>query len=81
MRELGNISKELHEKLAKEILDIIPHDAQVAFYLVGPMMQEFAAPILSKKFSVITSLSSQKLGKEIALYLQESPIENIVYAK
>ena len=46
MRELGDASQEIHETLAHDILDIIPHDANVQFYLVGPMMHEFVAPIL-----------------------------------
>lgn len=81
MRELGDISEEIHAKLAHEILDIIPHDAQVSFYLVGPMMRDFVQPILSKKFTVIGSLSSKKLGKDIALYLSKNKTETIVYAK
>lgn len=81
MRELGDISEEMHAKLAHEILDIIPHDAQVSFYLVGPMMRDFVQPILSKKFTVIGSLSSKKLGKDIALYLSKNKTETIVYAK
>ncbi len=81
MRELGTVSKEIHEKLAQDILDIIPHNADVLFYLVGPLMQSYVAPILSTYFVVNTDLSSQRLGKKIAQNLKDSTTETIVYAK
>ncbi len=81
MRELGAVSKEIHERLAYDILDIIPHDANVVFYLVGPIMQTFVSPILSKKFRVVTDLSSKKLGREIAIDIANNSTTTIVYAK
>lgn len=81
MRELWTVSKQIHEKLAQDILDILPHDAQITFYLVGPLMHEYVFPILSTKFNTITHLSSQKLGKLIAEDLKNNTSETIVYAK
>jgi UDP-N-acetylmuramyl pentapeptide synthase len=81
MRELWVASKDIHEKLAQDILDIIPHDANVSFYLVGPLMREYIYPILSKKFNVEVSLSSKKLGKLIAKDLKKNEVDAIVYAK
>jgi UDP-N-acetylmuramyl pentapeptide synthase len=34
MRELGTMTESLHEQLAENILDMIPHDADVYFFLV-----------------------------------------------
>ncbi len=81
MRELWKLSKEIHEKLAQDIIDIIPHDAQVSFYLVGALMREYVYPILSTKFTVYTDLSSQKLWKKIAKDIEENITKTIVYAK
>ena len=81
MRELGDMSHELHEKLARDILDIIPHDAWVYFYLVWPLMRDIVAPILRKNFDVFTSLSSKKLWKDIANQLPSLSKEAIIFAK
>lgn len=81
MRELWLVSKEIHEKLANEILDNIPHDARVEFYLVWPLMQEYVYPILSKKFTVYSHLSSQKSGEKIAKSLKKNQIDTIIYVK
>ncbi len=80
MRELGDASQEIHETLAHDILDIIPHDANVQFYLVGPMMHEFVAPILWQKFDISTGLSSRDLWERIARELKIEP-NTIVYVK
>ena len=34
MRELGSLSEEMHTRLAQDIVDIVPHDVSVSFYLV-----------------------------------------------
>jgi UDP-N-acetylmuramyl pentapeptide synthase len=38
MRELGESASDIHQRLAHDILDILPHDADVSFSLVGPLM-------------------------------------------
>lgn len=81
MRELWVVSKEIHEKLANDILDIVPHDANVIFYLVWPLMSEYISPILSEKYTVIKWLSSRELWKKIAKDIKKSNTQNIVYAK
>lgn len=81
MRELGQSSRDIHEKLAHEISEVIPHDARVSFYLVGPMMRDYVAPILSSKFHVITSLSSRELGQQIAIEIGKNKQDTIIYAK
>lgn len=60
MRELGDVSREIHEQLAHEICDIIPHESRVSFYLVGPMMRDYVAPILSSHFHTLLYLSSRE---------------------
>lgn len=81
MRELWEVSKEIHEKLANEILDLMPHDANVVFYLVGPLMQEYVYPILAKKFNTSSYLSSKKTWEKIAKYIKKTQVPTIVYAK
>jgi UDP-N-acetylmuramoyl-tripeptide--D-alanyl-D-alanine ligase len=81
MRELWATTKDIHEKLAYDILDIIPHDANVIFYLVGPLMWQFISPILSQKYPIVTGLSSREIGKKIEKDIKKNSIETIVYAK
>lgn len=81
MRELWEASRAIHEKFAKEVLDIIPHEANVLFYLVGPMMRDFVEPILSKNFIVRTNLSSKIMWMEIQREIKKNPIPTIVYGK
>lgn len=82
MRELWEVSKEIHEKLAYEIIDLIPHDSNVVFYLVWPMMQEYVYPILWKKFNVSSHISSRKSWEKIAKDLKKnSDSDTIVYTK
>lgn len=81
MRELGTLSREIHERLAHEICDLIPHESQVMFYLVGPMMRDYIAPILGSKFQVVTSLSSRDLGEQILADIRKNKAATIVYAK
>ena len=81
MRELGGASRDIHEQLAREICDIIPHESRVSFYLVGPMMRDYVAPILSSHFDTLSSLSSRDMGKRIAQDLAKNKTDTIVYAK
>lgn len=81
MRELWTSTKEIHEKLANEILDNIPHDSQVDFYLVWPLMRDYVYPILATKFNTYSHLSSQKTGEKIAKDLKKNPSDAIVYVK
>lgn len=81
MRELGESSQEIHEKLWKDILENIPHTANVAFYLVGPLMKQYIAPLLSKKFVVFSDASSRFLGTKILEDIKKHKQETIVYAK
>ena len=81
MRELGEASRDIHEQLAREICDIIPHESRVSFYLVGPMMRDYVAPILSSHFHTLSSLSSRDMGERIAQDLAKNKTDTIVYAK
>ncbi len=81
MRELWDMSKSLHEQLAHDICDIIPHESSVSFYLVGPMMREYVAPILSPHFHTLSNLSSRESGKQIRDDLTHKKINTIIYAK
>ncbi len=81
MRELGQVSRDIHEQLAHEISDLIPHESCVSFYLVGPMMRDYIAPILESHFTVITSLSSRELGEKIAQDIKKNKTDTIIYAK
>lgn len=81
MRELWSVSREIHEKLAHEIIDLIPHDSNVVFYLVWPMMRDYVYPILWKKFNVSSHLSSRKSGEKIAKDIKKNQVDTIVYAK
>ena len=73
--------EEIHEKLWKDILENIPHTANVAFYLVGPLMKQYIAPLLSKKFVVFSDASSRLLGTKILEDIKKHKQETIVYAK
>ena len=81
MRELGEVSRDIHEQLAHEICDIIPHESRVSFYLVGPMMRDYVAPILSSHFHTLSSLSSRESGDAIRDDLAQNKTKTIVYAK
>lgn len=81
MRELGEVSQNMHEKLAHEICDIIPHESHVSFYLVGPMMRDYVAPILSSHFHTLSSLSSRESGDAIRDDLAQNKTKAIIYAK
>lgn len=81
MRELGEVSESIHEQLAHEICDIIPHESRVSFYLVGPMMRDYVAPILSPHFHTLSSLSSRESGDAIRDDLARDKTDTIVYAK
>lgn len=81
MRELWWSTQEIHEKLWHDILDNIPHTANVVFYLVGPMMQKYIVPLLSTKFTVFSDLSSRILGSKISQDIKKHKQQTIVYAK
>jgi UDP-N-acetylmuramoyl-tripeptide--D-alanyl-D-alanine ligase len=81
MRELGEGSRTIHEQLAHEISDIIPHESRVSFYLVGPMMRDYVAPILSSHFHTLSALSSRDIGKQIRDDITQNNTTTIVYAK
>ena len=81
MRELGEGSRTIHEQLAHEICDIIPHESRVSFYLVGPMMRDYVSPILSPHFHTVSSLSSRQSGEQIREDLSKNKTDTIVYAK
>ncbi len=81
MRELWAHSADVHRQLAHEISQILPHDGSIVFYLVGPMMREYFAPILESYFPVVTSLSSRYLGDRIAHDISIHRVPTIVYVK
>ncbi|MFZ2256186.1 MAG: Mur ligase family protein [Patescibacteria group bacterium] len=61
MRELGIETESLHQKLAEEIISMIPHNTgDVYFFLVGPYMRQYVLPILRPKFQVESFLSSRE---------------------
>lgn len=76
MRELGVVSKNLHEKLAKKILETTN-----LVFLIGPLMQKFVSPILQKNnhnfysfntFSEGRSLINQKIEKNDIILVKSS---------
>lgn len=82
MRELGSETEATHKLLAEEIGSIIPHDANVIFYFVGPLTKKYLIPHLSPSFEVHHSLSSIEAGSAIAKKLKdadESP--TIIFVK
>ncbi len=81
MRELWDMSQDLHQKLAHDIINSIPHDSPVYFYLVWPLMSEFVSPILEKNFPVHTSLSAKKMWQEIAQLLPSLNKDSIIFTK
>jgi UDP-N-acetylmuramyl pentapeptide synthase len=81
MRELGEVSRDIHEQLAHEICDIIPHESRVSFYLVGPMMRDYVAPILDPHFHTLSSLSSRESGEQIRDDIAKNKTDTIIYAK
>lgn len=58
MRELGSVSKTLHQKLAKKILE--KTDFAI---LIGPLMKEFVAPVLSENKHNFYSFNTFSEGK------------------
>lgn len=81
MRELGESSQEMHNQLAHEICNIIPHESRVSFYLVGPMMQQYATLVLENYFDVYCYLSSHEAWEQIRDDLGKNKTDTIVYAK
>jgi UDP-N-acetylmuramyl pentapeptide synthase len=60
MRELGTETESIHKRLAEEIVELLHNDADIVFFLVGPHMREYVAPILQEHFSVTSLLSSRE---------------------
>lgn len=81
MRELGDHAWDIHTKLAEYIIEKIPTERNVAFFLVGPLMQKFVFPLLSKQYSCCLSLSSRTLGDEIAIALEREDVPTIITVK
>lgn len=83
MRELGAETEELHKRLAEEITDILPHhDPDIVFFLVGPYMRQYILPILEKKYTVTSLLSSRVAGQEIKkLLIKKSKKPTMIYVK
>lgn len=82
MRELGNETEATHKLLAEDIGSMIPHNANVIFYFVGPLTKRYLIPYLSPSFEVHHSLSSIEAGNAIAKKLKdadESP--TIIFVK
>lgn len=66
MRELGVISREYHEKVANKLLET----SDLAI-IIGPMMQEFAAPILKKNNHKFYTFETFSEAKKMILNLTE----------
>jgi UDP-N-acetylmuramoyl-tripeptide--D-alanyl-D-alanine ligase len=83
MRELGNETESLHKRLAEEIVELLPHKSEnIQFFLVWPYMREHVLPILDKRFTVTSSLSSREVGHGVKKILSKaSQKSSIVYVK
>jgi UDP-N-acetylmuramoyl-tripeptide--D-alanyl-D-alanine ligase len=83
MRELWGETETMHKRLAEEIAELLPHNhPDVVVYLVWPYMREHVLPILEKRFTVTSMLSSREAGREIAkLLTKKSKKSAIVYVK
>lgn len=81
MRELWDHEASVHESLANYIIEKIGHEYNVAFYCVWPLMKKYVEPILQKKFTVLTSLSSRALWKDIKEILLSEKMPTIIYVK
>lgn len=81
MRELWESTESVHVSLAEDILDIIPHQSDISFFLVWPQMQRYVAPLLAPYFDVESMLSSREAGVAIRHILIEDEIPTIVYVK
>lgn len=81
MRELWAFEQEKHEELAHKAIDIFSHIPDTEFFLVGNVMNQFVEPIISKKFSTISGLSSRKIGKIIAEKMKNSDKKVLVFVK
>lgn len=79
MRELGTLTEELHTQLARDITALFA-DKKPYFFLVGPSMAQYVAPLLTE-FTVQTSLSSRELGKRMKHLIETSTSPVLVYAK
>ena len=61
MRELGEHAEAIHIAFAEYILEKIPKERDVAFFLVGPLMEKYVLPRISLVYLSYFSLSSRAL--------------------
>ena len=81
MRELGTHTESSHIALAHYILQHISPLRAVDIWLVGPLMWEYVAPLLSPLFSVESMLSSREVGETIARTYPRDREDMIIYVK
>ncbi len=82
MRELGDETKSLHTQLANEILTLFPHESDISFFLVWPLMFQYVFPIISGNFQTFHRLSSREAGKQIYNLLKKSKdTPTMIYVK
>ena len=81
MRELGEHAESIHVSLAHYILEKIPKERDVVFFLVGPLMEKYVLPLISPVYPSYFSLSSRVLWEEIARHLEGWKIPTIVTVK
>jgi UDP-N-acetylmuramoyl-tripeptide--D-alanyl-D-alanine ligase len=81
MRELGEHTEEIHERLWAYIREKLWNQKNISLYLVGPLMEQYVLPIVWESISTHASLSSRMLGGKIRLELSSDDISTIVYVK
>lgn len=82
MRELGTESARIHRDLAVYIGEHLRGSPDTSLYLVGPLMRDHVAPLLSPHMSVVSSLSSREFGEKIRDLLSvESDKPTLIYVK
>lgn len=81
MRELGTESATLHRELADYIESQLDSEHDIHFFLVGPLMCEYVAPILKSGYEVHTTLSSREAGGKIQKLLIHSKKPTIIAVK
>jgi UDP-N-acetylmuramoyl-tripeptide--D-alanyl-D-alanine ligase len=81
MRELGDQSIEIHERLWLYLRETLWGRSNISLYLVGPLMEQYILPLVWESISTQTSLSSRSLGEKIRVALWSSDISTLVYVK
>ena len=82
MRELGDHTAKVHSDLAQYIQDHVERHHDVQFFLVGPLMQKYVAPLIHESYPTQTSLSSRTLGMSIRdLLTLKDERPTIIYVK